>query len=41
MIQFHIGFTQEYGVVLKFDGFSHLIGYSFGFGSSIGLGYLS
>ena len=28
-------------MVLKFDEFSHLLGRSFGLGSSIGLGYLS
>ena len=41
LIRSHIGFTQECGVVLKLDEFSYLIGSSFGFGSSIGLEYLS
>ena len=41
MIRSHIGSTQECGVVLKLDGFSHLIGWSFGLGSSIRLEYLS
>ena len=41
MIRSHIGSTQECEVVLKLERFSHLSGWSFGLGSSIGLGYLS
>ena len=41
MIQFYIGSTQECGVVLKLERFSHLSGRSFGLGSPIGLDALS
>ena len=35
MIRFHIGSTQECGVVLKLERFSHLSGWSFRLGFSI------
>ena len=41
MIRSHVGFTQECGVVLKLERFSHLSGQSFGLGSPIGLEALS
>ena len=41
MIQSHIGSTQECGVVLKLERFSHLSGRSFGLGSPIKLEVLS
>ena len=37
----HIGSTRNYGMVLKLERLSYLSGWSFGFGSLIGLGYLS
>ena len=37
VIRSHIGSTQERGVVLKPKRFSHLLGQSFGLGSSIRL----
>ena len=36
-----IGSTRNYGVVLKLERFFHPIGWSFGLGSHIELGYLS
>ena len=41
MIRSHIVPTEEYGVVLKLERFSHLSSQSFEFGSSIGLETLS
>ena len=41
MIRFHIGFIQEYGMVLKLERFFHLLGRSFGLSSPIGLKVLS
>ena len=41
MIRSHIGFTQERGVVLKLERFSHLSGQSFRLGSLIRLEALS
>ena len=41
LIRSHIGYTQECKVVLKLKRFSHLLGGSFEFGSSIGLDALS
>ena len=41
MIQSHIGYTQECGVVLKLERFSHLSGRSFGLGSPIGFEAIS
>ena len=41
MIRSHISSTQECGMVLKFERFSHLLGRSFGVGSPIGLEVLS
>ena len=41
MIQSHIGSTQECGVVLKLERFSHLSGRFFGLGSPIRLEALS
>ena len=41
MIRSHIGSTQECGVVLKFERFSYLSGWSFGLGSPIGFEALS
>ena len=38
MILSHIGSTQECGVVLKLDEFSHIIRSSFGLGYSLCLG---
>ena len=37
MIRSHIGSTQECGVVLKFESFFHLLGWSFGLGFPIKL----
>ena len=37
MIRSHIGSTQECGVVIKLERISHLLGWSFGLGSPIGL----
>ena len=41
LIRFHIGSTQECGVVLKLERLFHLLGWSFGLGSPIGLEALS
>ena len=41
MIQYHINSIRNYGVLLKLERFSHLSGLSFGFGTPIGLEYLS
>ena len=41
MIRSYIGSTQECGVVLNLERFSHLLGWSFGLGSPIGLEVLS
>ena len=41
MIRSHIGSTQEYVVIHKLERFSHLLGWSFGLGSLIGLEALS
>ena len=41
MIQSHIGYTQECGVVLKLERFSHLSNRSFELGYPIGLESLS
>ena len=41
MIRSHISSTQECGVVLKFERFSHLLGPSFGVGSPIRLEAIS
>ena len=41
MIRSHIGSTQECGVVLKLERFSHLLGRSFGLSSPIEFEVLS
>ena len=41
MIRSHISSTQECGVILKLERFSHLSGQSFGLGSLIGLEAIS